>query len=1241
MIVPVHPPIEGVAAERFRALARQLMQAQQKRRQVDFDEVCSQEILWCLSDPHLNGCRDTYEAAVRVLVDLARLNWTIQENRFGVELQAPSFLPRRGIAPDQVMRSKQAVRYELSPLRDAQFRNPSVRDFIQRLENPTKNSGRKSILRLVADGRELRARLQPSLATAGDERVTHLAEAIRPYVQLVDADEREEHTDILQGEVWRYFRYTWSLPATSIPGRQLLYLVRDAAHPHHAVMGIAALSNCAMQMRERDNFIGWTAEAFAARVEATLGSDSPARDLSGLFSQLEDNIADALADVEAKGLATRAEIKKPTAEIVARLRRLSQEFAAERQEALEEIHDRNLPYLLQETEAGPYGVPLAEEVLLLEKKVHDQPEFRKARAAMVAKKRALELSRLLQARLRLREIKDRFLDPKRNADVLYLEETRMAITMALMANKSRRVGANMLELTTCGAIPPYNHLLAGKLTALLLLSPQVADDYRRRYGSEPSIISSLLKNAPLVRDSTLVYLGTTSLYALGSSQYERLRLPAGIIAPEQPELHYERVGYTSGYGTVQFAPETAQAVETVVMKHAGFREVNSIFGEGPSPRLRKLRTGLKLLGFDPENLLRHNQHRLIFGVPLAENALAFIRGEDAKLPDYLKRPGRYRNATERIAAFWTRRWLASRLNHTPAIESLAHTPAWKLSDQIPVATSASAAPVLAETSPSGNAGQPSSEVEFWRSIAHAGPEVCSDELTQEEISRLHVKRPLEDFLVRKVGQGFSLVLTGNAGDGKTHLLRRLQEKLAANGIKAVVEPDATAAMKHGELAPVLEGWRKALAAKKPYLIAANEYPLYQLRKDGPKLAPSLGKVLASVDSQCRARLAYGAKSTDEDAADKVLVVDLSLRNPLQRDFAEGLLDRLLRSRALQQHAREGTEPNFTRNFDRLSQPRVRDRLLGLLQRLVVRGKRAPVRELWILLARLLFGSRLVMDEVPDAMNARYSERLFERDDRFGLSLLLAELADPSDCSHPQWDARLEQPGSTKPADWMEAREPMPDLRELDPARFAFLKRVFYFEHIRGIEAFALEEEHAERFVEQLDEARQGDPLLRGEILRAINLCYCPKPFRGMEDRLHLWIGHRYHELPTRSYIANQFVPADRFDIFVPRLPRRLEDKLDYQPDHFLLRHCADDGKAIGLRVDFPLFATLAHLHAGLPRHLMPDRDLNRLDAFLEQLQATFPPQYREFVTFNTVHRIATRIRLSADWKRYVEVKENE
>jgi hypothetical protein len=81
---------------------------------------------------------------MRLLVDLARLNWTIQEDRFGIELQAPDFLPRSGVGMEEINRSKRAVREELAPLRQAQLQHPATREFIERMENPTRKSGRKS-----------------------------------------------------------------------------------------------------------------------------------------------------------------------------------------------------------------------------------------------------------------------------------------------------------------------------------------------------------------------------------------------------------------------------------------------------------------------------------------------------------------------------------------------------------------------------------------------------------------------------------------------------------------------------------------------------------------------------------------------------------------------------------------------------------------------------------------------------------------------------------------------------------------------------------------------------------------------------------------------------------------------------------------------------------------------------------------------------------------------------------------
>ena len=259
------------------------------------------------------------------------------------------------------------------------------------MEKPSPKTKRQSILLLVADGQELRARLEPALAADGDERAARLAGAVRPYLQLVEADEPDTHTGIKLGEIWRYFRYTWSLPAISIPGRQLFYLVRDEAHPHHAVMGIAALSNCAIQMRERDNFIGWTTEAFVERVESALRSADPGTELERLFAILEQHLANAIAEISSEGLCTKAEIQRPTAETVSRLRRLSHEFADDRKAALEEmLGDSHQPFVAQEAEAGPYGLPpIAEEVLVLEKKVHDQKKYRKSRSLMVAKKRSL------------------------------------------------------------------------------------------------------------------------------------------------------------------------------------------------------------------------------------------------------------------------------------------------------------------------------------------------------------------------------------------------------------------------------------------------------------------------------------------------------------------------------------------------------------------------------------------------------------------------------------------------------------------------------------------------------------------------------------------------------------------------------------------------------------------------------------------------------------------------------------
>jgi hypothetical protein len=75
-----------------------------------------------------------------------------------------------------------------------------------------------------------------------------------------------------------------------------------------------------------------------------------------------------------------------------------------------------------------------------------------------------------------------------------------------------------------------------------------------------------------------------------------------------------------------------------------------------------------------------------------------------------------------------------------------------------------------------------------------------------------------------------------------------------------------------------------------------------------------------------------------------------------------------------------------------------------------------------------------------------------------------------------------------------------------------------------------------------------------------------------------------------------------------------------------------------LRVDHPLFVALERLRQGLPRQLLPDRELNRLDAFLEHLRRADVPQTREFFIHNHDDRTTAQVTLSPELNSYESVK---
>ena len=1285
MIIPLEPRLNGLAERRFFCFARQVLDRQHAGDSRQIAALVETEATRAPQLRDLKGQSDEYKACIRVLGDLAHLRWKLVESKFGLELHSPRPDDDHTSGTLATRMHKQAIRDELRPRLIQQFSDEHVQRFIRRMERPLASAKHDSVRKLIADGAELQERLSNARRRQAHdpERANSLREAVRPYLQLVDPKRRDKHTRIPLGHVWRYFRYTWSIPQTPIPGRSLLYLVRDAAHATHAVIGIAALSNCPVQLVPRDRAIGWSASALAEALAALFEppkerraheTHEPVLRFHGVYQWLKpalpadgepthadkraalqrmldwllQGITDAIADIEYRGLATDEQIAAPTPRVVEHLRQLSREFAAQRQHSLADPDGKYRASTFGDALAAE--APVADSVLNLEPKHSSNIRINNSRRMLIRKKRASELARLLDARRTLDAKREILTSPDTVFNALDADETRIAVNTAITAIKSRRIGTNLLEITTCGAVAPYNHILGGKLVALLLLSPQVAADNLHRYGNEPTIIRSQLKNRPFVPDNTLVWLGTTSLYARGSSQYERLRLPAGTISPDQPELRYTRFGATSGYGTVQFANDTVRALDIVLQRKRGYRDVNSVFGEGASPRLRKLRSGLDAIGFNAGLAMLHHQERLIYGVPLFPGAGRYLCGLPTDLPDYISSPDSSTDATERIAEFWRRRWLSRRLAHADSWSRLGNTRAWLLSDTIPMPAPPPASPADPVV-PGGGGGSDESGLEFWRRLARAESNVISEGLTDEEFDILHLHTPLEDHLLDQARDGYSIVLTGNAGDGKTHLARVLQKRLGTAADDFAFAFDATAIMNSEDgVAPIIDLWRQAVNAGRPFVLAINQYPLYMLRRH---LHASLPEVSCAIERQWRTRLVAKSHAGNSDE-EKLLLVDLSLRNPLSPRFAQRALARMLVHPAVRRHADLGSDSNFSFNFERLSHPDVRRRLLDLFDRIVSSGRRTTVRELWILIARLLFG-KCAGEEPPGVAQSWYSERLLDLDPRFPLSEFLCTVADPATVSHPHVDRYLEDHHGVEWVDgWlMNADNPEPlrspisaiapsnaDRREYRK-RFLALKRRFYFEHSKGgAGVFRLDHRSHSGFHAML-RTPEADIENRRALIAFINRCYFPHQFEGIDDKLYLWIGHRLDEQPTKSFVAKECIPSDRLHISRPRPPDPLDTALDYLPDHLVLSADAPSSGTIptaSLRIDAALFRTLSAISAGLPRHLINPGELNRLDTFLDQLRHLSPSPVSEFITYNAEHVASNAVKLSPGLDRYLSVR---
>ena len=341
------------------------------------------------------------------------------------------------------------------------------------------------------------------------------------------------------------------------------------------------------------------------------------------------------------------------------------------------------------------SAPVDDDVLNLEAKHTSNAPVNNSRRMLVRKKRAFELARLLDARRILNcQPRTPVTDPAIAIATMEREEIRSAINTAMSAIKSQRIGTNLLEITTCGAVAPYNRMLGGKLVALLLLSPQVAADNKQPLRRTNRLLSALNSrthgSSPITLWSGSARPASFHMAAASMSACACRLTPSPLgskrSATAISAIRPAMARYSSG--TPPFA-----RIETVMCRRRGYRDVNSVFGEGASPKLRKLRSGLDELGFNASQTMLHHQGRRIYGVPLfPERRHLFVRSqpECSRLHPFTRILRGRQRAHRRVLA--PAAGLARRLEHEESWTTLGETGPWLLSSIIPDPPSADAVP---------------------------------------------------------------------------------------------------------------------------------------------------------------------------------------------------------------------------------------------------------------------------------------------------------------------------------------------------------------------------------------------------------------------------------------------------------------------------------------------------------------------------------------------------------------------
>lgn len=172
-----------------------------------------------------------------------------------------------------------------------------------------------------------------------------------------------------------------------------------------------------------------------------------------------------------------------------------------------------------------------------------------------------------------------------------------------------------LDISVCGALPPFSSALGGKLVAAFMADPRIVGMCKTPPGEIARSVFHATRLSRLIPGHGALLITTKGLYAGHSAQYERVVLPGrGGIG----QLQLRQLGNTQGMTASLVSRRSYSLAARFLEASSADRTVSSVFGSGGSKRQRKIEAAARMAGLT-EEVVHPRIRRPIYGAELVDN----------------------------------------------------------------------------------------------------------------------------------------------------------------------------------------------------------------------------------------------------------------------------------------------------------------------------------------------------------------------------------------------------------------------------------------------------------------------------------------------------------------------------------------------------------------------------------------------------------------------------------------------